>query len=93
MIRGREALDASFASMANHAPSSEVLEYRFEWHEIEVCGEYAFEWGYILGKERSLKDGAISSEKYHVLRILQRQVDNGWKVHRTIWNAAALDNA
>jgi uncharacterized protein (TIGR02246 family) len=91
MIRGREALDASFASMANHTPTTEVLDYRFDWHEIEVCGDYAFEWGYIIGQERSLRDGSISSEKHHVMRILQRQPDGAWKVHRTIWNSVAPD--
>lgn len=89
MIRGREALDASFAAMASHPPSSRVLEYRFDWHEIEICGEYAFEWGYIVGREESLADGAISDEKHHVMRILRRQDDRSWKVHRTIWNTAA----
>jgi ketosteroid isomerase-like protein len=93
MIRGWAALDASFAAMASHAPSAEVLEYRFDWHEIEILGDYAFEWGYISGQERNLSDGTISAELYHVMRILQRQSDNSWKVHRTIWNAAAPDKA
>ena len=93
MIRGRDALDASFASMANHTPSTEVLEYRFDWHEIEVCGDYAFEWGYIIGQERSLKNGSVSSEKHHVMRILQRQPDDTWKVHRTIWNSVGPDRS
>jgi uncharacterized protein (TIGR02246 family) len=88
-LRGREALDASFARMAQAAPAVEVLEYRFEWHEVRLCGDYAFEWGYIVGRERSLATGQETSERYHVVRILQRQPDGEWKVHRTIWNAAA----
>ena len=91
MIRGREALDESFAALAGHTPSSEVLDYRFDWHEIEVCGAYAFEWGYVVGQEKNLKDGSISSEKHHVMRILQRQSDGAWKVHRTIWNTAGTE--
>ena len=89
MLRGREALDASFKRMAAAAPTTEVLEYRFEWHEVRVCGDYAFEWGYIVGRERSLGTGEETSERYHVMRVLQRQPDRNWKVHRTIWNAAA----
>lgn len=89
MLRGREALDASFKRMAAAAPTTEVLEYRFEWHEVRVCGDYAFEWGYIVGRERSLETGGETSERYHVMRVLQRQPDGDWKVHRTIWNAAA----
>ena len=89
MLRGREALDASFKRMAAAAPTTEVLEYRFEWHEVQVCGDYAFEWGYIVGRERSLQTGEETSERYHVMRVLQRQPNGEWKVHRTIWNAAA----
>jgi uncharacterized protein (TIGR02246 family) len=89
ILRGREALDRSFAHMSQAAPAAEVLEYRFEWHEVRVCGDYAFEWGYIVGRERSLSTGEETSERHHVMRVLQRQPDGDWKVHRTIWNAAA----
>lgn len=89
MTRGREALDKKFAAMNSAPKPTEVLEYRFEWHEVQVCGEFAFEWGYILGRERNRQTGVIASEKYHVMRILQRQPDGSWKVHRTIWNVSA----
>jgi ketosteroid isomerase-like protein len=75
--------------MAQAAPASVVLDYRFEWHEVQVCGDYAFEWGYILGEERSRRTGEVTSERYHVMRVLQRQRDGNWKVHRTIWNTPA----
>jgi uncharacterized protein (TIGR02246 family) len=90
LLRGRDAVDRSFSAMARGAVSSDVIEYRFEWHEVQVCGEYAFEWGYILGKERDRATGEVVSETYHVLRVLQRQADGAWKVHRTIWNEAAM---
>jgi uncharacterized protein (TIGR02246 family) len=89
MIRGREALDESFARMAQAAPPAEVLDYRFEWHEVRVCGDYAFEWGYILGEERDRRTGEVRSARYHAMRVLQRQHDGSWKVHRTIWNTPA----
>ena len=89
LIRGREALDRSFAAMSATESPTEVLEYRFDWQEIRVLGDYAFEWGYIHGKERHKTSGTISSELYQVMRILQRQPDGSWKVHRTIWNEPA----
>lgn len=88
-IRGREALDRSFAAMSAAESPTEVLEYRFDWQEIRVLGDYAFEWGYIHGKERHRETGAVRAELYHVMRILQRQPDGAWKVHRTIWNEPA----
>lgn len=89
MIRGRSALDESFAAMSNARTTTEILDYRFEWHEVQVCGDYAFEWGYLHGSERNLYRGTTSSERYHVMRILQRQDDGTWKVHRSIWNVPA----
>jgi uncharacterized protein (TIGR02246 family) len=89
MLRGAEALDRSFAVMAAAPVTTEVLDYRFDWHEVEVCGDYAFEWGYIVGQERDLASGQVSAETHHVMRILQRQPDGEWKVHRTMWNACA----
>jgi ketosteroid isomerase-like protein len=69
------------------------LERIEELHQSDMRasrkGDYAFEWGYIHGKERHKTAGTISSELYHVIRILQRQPDGSWKVHRTIWNEAA----
>jgi uncharacterized protein (TIGR02246 family) len=89
LIRGREALDRSFAAMHGAQSHADVLEYRFDWQEVRVLGEYAFEWGYIHGKERDTKTGDVRIERYHVMRILERQADGSWKVHRTIWNEAA----
>jgi len=86
-IRGRNDLDRSFASRSG-APSTEVLEYRFDWQEVEICGDYAFEWGYVIGRERNRDTGLVTAERFHVLRILQRQADGQWKVHRSIWNDA-----
>lgn len=91
LIRGRDALDESFAAMDAMPVKTSVLEYRFDWQEVEICGDYAFEWGYIIGREQDQITGAITSSIYHVMRILQRQSDGVWKVHRTIWNAANSD--
>jgi ketosteroid isomerase-like protein len=89
LIRGGEALDRSFAAMRAAESHADVLEYRFDWQEVRVLGEYAFEWGYIHGQERDRETGDVRVERYHVMRILQRQPDGSWKVHRTIWNEAA----
>jgi len=90
MVQGREELDASFAALSEQISNTVVLEYRFEWREVEICGGYAFEWGYVVGREQDLTTGVASEDRHHVMRILQRQPDGSWKVHRTIWNTAAV---
>ncbi|MEW5915514.1 MAG: SgcJ/EcaC family oxidoreductase [Gemmatimonadota bacterium] len=89
-IRGRSQIDAGFAKMGSVEPDADVLEYRFEWEEVRILGDYAYEWGYIHGRERDRKTGAETTSAYHVMRILQRQADGSWKVHRTIWNDCAV---
>ncbi|HET7040310.1 MAG TPA: DUF4440 domain-containing protein [Gemmatimonadales bacterium] len=91
MIRGREALERNFAVAARAPVTGDVEEYRFDWQEIEVCGAYAFEWGLVYGRERDRATGRVSAEAYQLMRILQRQPDGAWKVHRSIWNEAAAE--
>lgn len=86
MTRGKEALTASFSKMKNVYASIEVLEYILDFQEVQVLGEYAFEWGEIRGSMRARGSDEIEHSTYKVMRILQRQPDGEWKVHRTIWN-------
>ncbi len=85
--RGRAELDRSFSRMAEAMGSVEVLEYVLDFEEVKVLGDYAFEWGTIRGASRMRDgDGSVERSSYKVMRILQRQPDGEWKVHRTIWN-------
>lgn len=83
-VRGREAIDAGMSKMAEAMKEVEVLEYALEFEEVQVVGDYAFEWGTIRGRMRSR--GEEESSIYKVMRILQKQADGEWKVHRSIWN-------
>jgi uncharacterized protein (TIGR02246 family) len=83
-IRGKAELDASFRNMEQAMRQMEVLEYVEDFEEVKVFGDYAFEWGTIRGAMRSKSE--IERSSYKVMRILQKQPDGEWKVHRTIWN-------
>ena len=86
VTRGRADLDASFARMAEGMRQVEVLEYELDFEEVQVVGDYAFEWGFIRGAMRALPDGEVERSSYKVMRVLRREPDGAWKVHRTIWN-------
>jgi ketosteroid isomerase-like protein len=64
----------------------EVLVYVLDFEEVKVLGDYAFEWGTIRGAMRSKDSDEIEHSSYNVMRILKKQADGQWKVHRTIWN-------
>ena len=85
-IRGRAAIDASFAKAGQAARSSEVVEYHFEFEEVEIIGDRAIEWGAIEGVSK-MPDGSLVKSAYNVLRVLRKDASGEWKVYRTIWNA------
>lgn len=91
-VRGRAEIDAGMSRMAEAMRTVEVLEYVLDFEEVKVVGDYAFEWGVIRGRMRDREGGEAESSVYKVMRILQRQPDGEWKVHRSIWNAHPAEN-
>jgi uncharacterized protein (TIGR02246 family) len=84
-VRGKAELDDSFARMREAMGQVEVLEYVLDFEKVRVLGEYAFEWGEIRGSSRR-KGGETQYTSYKVMRILQKQPDGSWKIHRSMWN-------
>lgn len=89
MLRGRKLLDENYARAQSSPQSIEIVEYTFDWHEVKIFGNFAYEWGYIKGRERVIGENEIVERLYHVMRILQKQPTGEWQVHRTIWNEAS----
>jgi uncharacterized protein (TIGR02246 family) len=89
VTRGRAELEQGFRRMAEAMSGVEVLEYELDFEEVKIVGDYAFEWGYIRGAMRAREGGAVERSTYKVMRVLQKQPDGTWKVHRSIWNNAA----
>jgi uncharacterized protein (TIGR02246 family) len=86
LVRGKAQIDANVGNMERAMRQFEVLEYVLDFEEVEIVGDYAFEWGEIQGSVRTEDGGAVQRSTYKVMRILQRQPDGAWKVHRSIWN-------
>jgi uncharacterized protein (TIGR02246 family) len=81
ILRGRSAIAKAFRGAET---SVEILEYRLDIEEVKVVGDHAFQWGtyrYAL-RPRTGGDAVRTSGK--IMRILQRQPDGSWKIHRTI---------
>lgn len=85
-LRGRKAIDENFARMKEALSQVEVLDYELDFREVKILGPYACEWGEIRGRMRHRDGGTIESSTFKVMRILQKQPDGSWKVHRSIWN-------
>jgi ketosteroid isomerase-like protein len=84
IVRGRAA-NVEMVERGNEQISAlEPLKYEVEFEEIEVVGDYAFEWGTYRGASRPRAGGETISYSGKLMRILQRQPDGSWKMHRTM---------
>ena len=85
---GKAAGTAQLRLGVEQSRNFEALEYTQDWKEVEIAGEYAFEWGRFTSAVRPKAGGDIIRQRYNVLRVLKGQRDGSWKVYRTIWNEA-----
>jgi ketosteroid isomerase-like protein len=86
--RGAKDFDAAFLRMRSAPKTHEVLEYRMEFEDVKIFGNYAIEWGTIRGATRDLSSGRVTQSEYHVMRVLRRKSDGHWKVYRSIWTSS-----
>jgi hypothetical protein len=63
--------------------------YRAEIKDLQIAGDWAFEWGYF-----SYKESANSKPgRGKVLRVIQRQPDGSWKFARVIGFTETVESA
>jgi ketosteroid isomerase-like protein len=87
--RGAKDFDAAFERLNSSPRTHEVIEYRLEFEEVKIFGNYAVEWGAIRGATREIASGRVNQSEYHVMRVLRRQPNGSWKIWRSIWAPAA----
>jgi uncharacterized protein (TIGR02246 family) len=87
IVRGRAANVAIVEQSREQLQAIEPVEYVVDFEEITVLGEYAYEWGSYRGSMRPRGGGAAISYGGKLLRILRRQTDGSWKMHRTMMTA------
>jgi uncharacterized protein (TIGR02246 family) len=83
--RGAKEFGATFERMSGAPKTHEVIDYRLEFEEVKIFGNYAVEWGAIRGATREVATGRVIHSEYHVMRVLRRQRNGAWKVYRSIW--------
>jgi uncharacterized protein (TIGR02246 family) len=79
ILRGRSTIaEASGAGTA----SVEILEYVLDIEEVTVAGDHAIQWGTYRFSLRPRSGGEAVRTGGKIMRILQRQSDGSWKIHR-----------
>jgi uncharacterized protein (TIGR02246 family) len=85
LLRGRAAYAAVAEQTRDQMEAIEVLENVVDFEEVKVLGDYAYEWGTFRSSMRPRGGGETVSYSGKLMRILQRQPDGTWKMHRAIW--------
>ena len=84
IVRGRGANAALMEPLRQLAGQVEPVEHVLEFEETVVAGDYAFQWGTFRSSSRARESGEVFSGGGKLMRILQRQSDGSWKMHRTM---------
>ena len=82
--RGRSAIAEVSRGVEN---TVENLEYVLDIQEVKVLGDHAFQWGTYRYRIRPRAGGEPVRAGGKLMRILQRQPDGSWKIHRGIFTA------
>src|SRR5579864_9502139 len=67
------------------------LCYDLEVQDIQIAGDWAFEWGYFSGK--IAKGDKVSVQYGTVLRVMKRQSDGTWRFARVMGLPASSASA
>ena len=78
IMRGRDAIADAFRGVAR----PDILEYVLDIQEVKVLGDHAFQWGTYSYSMRPRAGGEAVRIAGKLMRILQRQADGSWKIHR-----------
>jgi uncharacterized protein (TIGR02246 family) len=81
ILRGRSTIAEAFRGVES---SVEILESVLDIQEVKVLGDHAFQWGTYRYSLRPRTGGEAVRTSGKLMRILQRQPDGSWKIHRTI---------
>ena len=84
IVRGRRANASFVRNGIEQMRAFEPIDYVEHFEEIEVAGNYAFEWGTYRGATRPRAGGDRLSYSGKLLRILRREPDGSWKMYRTM---------
>jgi len=83
ILRGRSVI----AEALGGGEDPDILEYVLDIQEVKVLGDHAFQWGTYRYRIRPRAGGEPVRAGGKLMRILQRQPDGSWKIHRGIFTA------
>jgi ketosteroid isomerase-like protein len=82
---GKEAARAQLMQMKEQSRDLLIDDYRLDFKEVIITGDWAHEWGYFSGTVRPRVGGDSTTTGGKMMRVLRRQPDGSWKVARAMY--------
>ncbi|MGZ4817688.1 MAG: YybH family protein [Terriglobales bacterium] len=86
---GQDAVRNYLEEIRRQLADWDMIGYEEQWQEVQVVGDFAFEWGTINIRARQENEKRESTAVRNVIQVLKRQPDGDWKIARAIWNLQA----
>jgi uncharacterized protein (TIGR02246 family) len=83
---GQDAVRQYLGEIRGQLADWDMLAYEENWQEVQVVGDFAFEWGTVSIRARREGERRESAAVRNVMQVLRRQPDGDWKISRAIWN-------
>ena len=90
---GKDANRDFLLSAKQESQGSEVVEYKFDFKEVNIAGDWACEWGTLSVAEKPVGENEPVRSNINLMRILRRGPDGSWKIARTIFNGGDSGDA
>jgi uncharacterized protein (TIGR02246 family) len=85
-IVGQEAVRKYMEDIRRQLANWDMLAYEENWQEVQVVGDFAFQWGTVKVRAKPSAEKTESAAVRNIMQVLRRQPDGEWKIARTIWN-------
>jgi uncharacterized protein (TIGR02246 family) len=87
-IVGRKNIQAWVESILSKMPGYKVTKEEIEFHDIQVCGDWATEWA-TEHQVAQAPEGKPDFDGYGKMAlVLHREASGGWKIKQEMWNAS-----
>ena len=83
---GQDAVRKYLGEIRAQLANWDMLAYEESWQEVQVVGDFAFEWGTVNIRARQEGEKRESAAVRNIMQVLRRQPDGDWKISRAIWN-------
>ena len=87
-IVGRKRITAWLEDILSKMPGYKVTKQEMEFHDIQVCGEWATEWA-TEHQVAQAPEGKPNFEGYgKMILVLHREASGEWKIKEEMWNGS-----